>query len=154
MSEADTVRAALARFMSSSRPSEIRDTVRDTPELLDPAVTDFLAEGARRARQAGHVENANKFEFWLGHLRRFEEYGLEAGYLEMGIEWVANAASGDPLGVLDLFPDLRERRGQEYLERRISECSARGDNAAIQRYSLVSMLTRLPPEDLEIRRLP
>jgi hypothetical protein len=132
----------------------MRDAVRDVPELLHPAITDFIAEGARRARQVGHLENAEKFEFWLRILLRFQEYGVEEGYLEMAIEWVANAASEDPFGMLEVFPELRERRGQEYLERRISETSARGDNAALQRYSLVMMLTRLSPEDTEIVRLP
>jgi len=46
----------------------MRDAVRDVPELVHPAVTGYIAEGARRARQVGHLENAKKFEFWLGIL--------------------------------------------------------------------------------------
>jgi hypothetical protein len=146
----DRVRAGLDRFMSSATPSEMRETVREVPELHDDAVLRWMREASRRARQSGDVDSAERLEFWHDSLRRFVEYGVDDGYLEMAVEWVTR---GDSAANLAAFPELRESDGQQYLRRRLEESFALKDADAVQRYSLVMHMATVPAENIDVAQL-
>ena len=75
------VRADFDRFMQSNSLAEARDLVDGNHLLLGSQVADFLSEAVKRLRQLGNVEEARSYEYRLGLLRTFREFGVREGYL-------------------------------------------------------------------------
>src|SRR3954462_15537515 len=127
--------------MQSGDLAEARDTVADNPLLLGPDVADYLSEAIKRTRQLGDAEFAEKCEFWLELLRTFREFGVQDGYLELAIEQLVRAPSGEAeRAALQQYPELASEAAAEFIQRRHRESVELADTSAEGKYQLASIL--------------
>jgi hypothetical protein len=137
------LRADLDRLMQSAGLREARDIVAANPRLTGSEVAAFLGEAINRTRQLGEVALAESCEHWLGLLRRFREFGVEAGYLEIVIDYLVRAR--DPQAheqILRDHPQLKDAATLAYLERRAKESSDIADIGARNKYAFVHSIVQ------------
>ena len=137
------LRADLDRLMQSTGPGEARDIVAANPRLTGQEVATFLSEAIKRARQLGEVVTAESCEHWLALLRRFREFGVENGYLEIVINDVARARDAQALRlVMRDHPELKNAATLTYLDRRVKEAGNIADVAARDKYRFVRSIVQ------------
>jgi hypothetical protein len=137
------LRADLDRLMQSNGLREARDIVAANPRLTGLEVAAFLSEAIKRTRQLGEVVFAESCEHWLALLRRFREFGVEAGYLESVIDDLARARDAQAHGqVLRDHPELKDAATLAYLDRRAKEAGDVADVAARDKYRFVRSIVQ------------
>ena len=142
-SEHTRLRADLDRLMQSDGPREARDIVAANPRLTGPEVAAFLGEAIKRTRQNGEVGLAESCEHWLRLLRRFREFGVESGYLEIVIDQLARARGSQAhQQVLRDHPELKDPATLTYLERRAKACGDIADIGARDKYRFVHSIVQ------------
>src|SRR5262249_39363851 len=129
------LRADLDRYMQAASLAEMRDVAAANPLLLGSYVADYLTEAAKRLRQLGETHTAESCEFRLDILRKFREFGVQEGYLELAIDELVRAQTPEQhQQVLTDYPELASEAAATYMKRRLNESVQMADTGAQSRY--------------------